>query len=149
MANDATRPVRRAALAALKADAGVTAADLVPAASIHPQAPPGQPDWPFIKWGAPSGIPIRVPACVDGSEITVAVHGFSKGRRVGDQLVETAEDHAARIGAAIAEALDGVRLDIEGGGWAKFKWTGSQLLVDGGEADAFHSVQNFVVRVLA
>lgn len=149
MANDASLPVRRAGLTALKADAGLTAADMVPAASIHPQSPAGTPEWPFVKWGAPAGIPIRAPGCVDGNEITVAVHGFSNGRRSGDALLETAEDHAARIGAAIASALDGKRLDLAGGGAARFRWTGSQLLIDGDEAGAFHTVQNFRVRVIA
>ena len=147
MANDALLPVRRAGLAAMKGNVGLT--DLVAAASIHPQVPAGTPDWPFIKWGAPTGIPIRVPACVDGVEVTVAVHGFSKGRYSGESLVETAEDHAARIGAAIASALDGRTLDLEGGGKAKFVWTSSALLMDGDEADAFHSVENFRIRVLA
>lgn len=147
MATEVIRPARRAGLAALKDAPAVTA--LVDAAAIHPQAPPGTPDFPFIKWGAPTSIPIRVPACVDGAEVTVAVHGFSKGRWTGEALVESAEDHAARIGAAIAGALDGLVLDVEGGGRAKFKWTGEQLLVDQDEADAFHSVQNFTIRVLA
>jgi hypothetical protein len=119
---------------------------LVPATSIHPQAPIGAPTWPFIKYGAPSGLPVRA-SCVDGNEITVALHGFAKPHKVGEQVVESAEDHAARIGSAIAAALDGKRLSIAGG-HAKVTWTGSQLLQDGDEADAFHTVQNFRVRVL-
>lgn len=147
MATDATLPVRRAGLTALKADADLIA--LVPASSIHPQVPASAPVWPFVKWGAPSGIPVRA-ACVDGNQITVAVHGFAKPRFNGSgAVVETAEDHCSRIGATIAAALDGKRLDLEGGGRATFRWEGSQLLVDQDEADAFHSVQNFRVRVIA
>lgn len=146
MANDATRPVRRAGLTTLKADTPLTT--LVPETSIHPVAPASQPPWPMVKWGVFQVIPVRA-ACVDGCELTGAVHGFSKGRRAGTSLLETAEDHCARIGAAIARALDGRALDLETGGTARFRWTGAQLLIDGAEADAFHTVQNFRVRVIA
>jgi hypothetical protein len=147
MANDASLPVRRAGLTALKADAALTA--LVPAASIYPQSPPATPVWPFIKWGAPSGVPVRAPGCVDGSEIIVAVHGFAKPRYESGAMVETAEDHCARLGAALAAALGDKRLALQSGGNATFEWTGHQLLQDGAEADAFHTVQNFRVRVIA
>ena len=146
MANDATRPVRRAGLAAYKADAALTA--LVPAGSIHPQAPATEPTWPFVKWGAFSPVPVKA-SCVNGCELTGAAHGFSKGRWDGDQLLETAEDHAARIGAAMASALDGQRLALEGGGTARFTWTGSQVIIDGAEASAFHAIVSFRVRVIA
>lgn len=145
MAKDNTLPVRRAMLTALKADAGMIA--IVPAEDIHPQAPLSVPSWPFVKAGAPSGVPIRA-SCVDGGEITVAFHGFGKARLNGSsQVIETAEDHAARIGAAMAAALDGKVLTIPGG-TAKVRWTGSQLLQDGAESDAFHTVQNFRVRCI-
>lgn len=147
MANDASLPVRRAGLTLLKADPALIA--LVLESSIHPQSPLSAPSWPFVKWGSPSGLPIRAQGCVDGCEITVAVHGFSKGRRSGDTLLETAEDHAARIGGAVASALDCKRVELDGGGTVTFVWTGSQLLVDGAEADAYHTVQNFVARVIA
>lgn len=146
MANDATREVRRAGLTTLKADADLIA--LVPTSQIHPQAPLEAPLWPFVKWGASSVIPRRAPVCLDGCEVTVAVHGFSKGRWLNDALIETAEDHAARIGKAVANALGGKRVEMDEG-WAVFTWAGSQLLMDGAEAGAFHSVQNFSVRVTA
>jgi hypothetical protein len=145
MANDLTLQIRRAALTALKADAALIA--LVPSTSIHPQTTPANVAWPFVKMGAPSGQPIRA-ACVDGNQGIFAVHGFAKAREEGGQVVETAEDYAARIGAAIAVALDRKALDLDGGGRARLLWTGSQLLMDGAEADAFHTVQNFAVRVL-
>lgn len=147
MATDQTLPVRRAVLTAMKADDALTA--MVPEGSIHPQAPLGALSWPFIKWGAPAGIPIKA-SCVDGNEIIVAVHGFAKRRENGSgQVIETAEDHAARIGSGIAAALDGKSLALSAGGHARVRWTGSQLLQDGDESDAFHSVQNFRVRVIA
>lgn len=146
MANDATLPVRRAILTALKADGPLIA--IVPAASIYPQATTATPAWPFIRYGSPAGVPVRA-SCVDAVEITVAIHGFAKPRLAGSQIIETAEDHAARIGAAIATALGGKSLALEGGGNARLRWTGSQLFGDADEADAFHTVQNFVARVIA
>lgn len=145
MATDSTLAVRRAILTTLKADVGVTA--LVAASSIHPQSPREAPAWPFIKYGSPSGTPITA-SCVDGSEITVALHGFAKPRSLAGQIVETAEDHAARIGAAIARALDKRCLAL-GFGTARVRWRSSQLLQDGAEADAYHHISNFRVRVIS
>lgn len=146
MANDLTLAVRRASLAELKAHALLT--DLIPAMRLYPQTVPPTPTWPFGKMGAPSGLPLRA-GCVDGNEGIFAVHGFAKMRTVGGVVVETAEDHTARIGAAIASGLDRKTLHLDGGQRARIRWTGSQLLQDGAEADAFHTVQNFAYRVLA
>lgn len=146
MANDLTLPIRRANLTALKASETLT--QIVPAASIHPQSPPPNPTWPFVKHGVITGFPIRA-NCVDGNEAIFSIHGFAKARTEGGVMVETAEDHAARIGAFIASALDRKRLPLDGGLWGRVRWTGSQLMQDGDEADAYHSVQNFRVRVLA
>lgn len=145
MANDYSLPVRRAILTALKANVPLTA--LVPSTNIYPQSPPGVPTWPFIKYGAPSGGPVSA-ACVDGSEITVALHSFAKPRVVSGSVVETAEDHAARVGAFVAAALDRKRLSLEDGEGAKVRWTGSQLLQDPAEADAYHHVSNYRIRVI-
>jgi GNAT superfamily N-acetyltransferase len=145
VAIDSTLPVRRAALAALKGNADLLG--LVPAANMYPQSPREKPQWPFVKCGTPSLIPLTG-TCLDGCEVTFSVHAFSKGRWNGNQLIETAEDHAARIGAAIAAALDRRRLTLDAG-QARARWTGSQLLQDGDEADAYHSVQNFRIRVIS
>jgi hypothetical protein len=120
-------------------------ADIVDA-RIYGQAAPAGTVWPFVIWGAPTLIPVKA-SCVDGSEITVAIHGFAKKRMDGQTAVETAEDHASRLGAEIARALDGYRAEIETG-TAAFRWTGGRLLIDGGEADAFHTVQNFRIRCI-
>jgi hypothetical protein len=144
MAIDSTREVRRAILALLKNDATVLA--ILPKARIYSQAGATNPTWPFITYGSPSIVPLRA-SCLDGGELVVAFHGFAKQRKTGNTVAETAEDHASRLGAAIARALDG-KVPTIAGGVAKIRWTGSQLLVDGGEADAFHTVQNFRIRCL-
>lgn len=148
MANEVSLPVRRAGLAALKADALLTA--LVPAEQIYTQSPPPKPAWPFIKFGVISPIPLRA-SCVDGSESIFAVHSFAKPRLNGSgQVIETAEDHCARIGAFVSAALDRQRLDLDAGGHARVRWTGSNgPMIDGDEADAFHHVANFRVRVIS
>lgn len=143
MAIDSTREARRAALARLKDVEAVT--DMVGDRSYGQAAPTGVL-WPFIIWGAPTLVPVKA-SCIDGSEITVAIHGFAKVRKEGTAVIETAEDHASRLGAEIARALDGYRAEIENG-TAAFRWTGGRLLIDGGEADAFHTVQNFRIRCI-
>ena len=77
----------------------------------------------------------------------MVVHGFAKQRTTDGAMVETAEDHASRLGAAIAAALDGHLAQIDGG-TAAFLWTRGQLLIDGAEADAFHTIQNFRIRCM-
>lgn len=145
MAIDSTQAVRKAILTILKADSGVTA--IVPKARIYSQRAITSPTWPFVLYGSPSALPRRA-SCVDGAILTVAVHGFADPRRnASGSILETAEDHASRLGAAIATALDGQKADVATGRIA-IDWQGSQLLMDGDEADAFHTVQNFRVRAL-
>jgi hypothetical protein len=144
MARDSTLSVRRAILTRLKADSATTT--LVPADRIYPQQPPALPDFPFIRYGSPTAVPIRG-ACMDGAEVTVALHGFSKGRRSGDTLTVTAEDDAGQIGAAMAAALDGQIVDVDEGR-LRLRWTGSQLLPDPDEAGVCHVVVNVRGRVV-
>ncbi len=78
------------------------------------------------------------------------MHGFAKARyNSSGAMIEAAEDHADRLGAAIAPALDRKFLDLETGQRVKVLWTGGQTMQDGDEADAYHSVQNFEFRALA
>lgn len=142
MAIDSIQGARRAALKRMKATAPLTA--LVPATRIYGQSAGSEPTWPFIKWGAPTALPRRA-TCLDGADITGSVHGFAGPRKSGGRIVETAEDHASRIGAAIAASLDGHYGDVPGGK-ARFQWTRTQLLIDGSEADAYHVIVNFRIR---
>lgn len=143
------RIVRRAIMARLKRNAGVLA--LVPASSIHSQAPLSAPEWPFIKMGPPTTTPRRA-AGLDAGTVLVSVHAFSRGRFDGDDLVETAEDYAGWIGEAIEHALDAKGEDISNGtatGHVRYEIVDQQLLVDGGEPDAFHWFGNVRARVSA
>lgn len=144
MATGLQRLVRRAVLARLKADSALTA--LVPAASIYPQAA-GEPAWPFIKLGPTGTLRLRA-ACVNGGLVSVDVHAFARARLSGGQVVETAEDHASRIGAAIETALADNRIALEGGGTANIELGDIRLLQDQ-EPDAFHWFAQLNARVLA
>lgn len=148
MANDLARPIRRASLEALKGDADLTA--IIPATSLYPQTTPANVGWPFGKVGVISTLPLRA-GCVDGCTGIFAVHVFAKDRlNGGGAVVETAEDHASRAGAAVAAALDRRLLDLEDGHRVKLKWDGpSQVLQDGDEAGAYHAVVPFSFRALA
>ncbi|UPT53048.1 tail terminator protein [Synechococcus phage Yong-M3-232] len=119
---------------------------LVPAASIYPQAS-GEPQWPFIKLGPTGTLRLRA-ACVNGGLVSLDVHAFARARVSGGQEVETAEDHASRIGAAIEAALDGVNIALEGGAKAKIDLGDIRLLQDQ-EPDAFHWFAQLNARVLA
>lgn len=145
MARDITREARRATMAHLKADAGVTA--LVPAAQIHPGAPLTLPTWPFVRWGSPMVTPVRA-ACLDGAEIDFAFHAFAKPVMDGETMIESAEDRAAKIGEKIAVSLDRRRVRLDGGEWLRILWRSAQLIPDGAEAHAWHSVQLFTGRVV-
>ena len=145
MANDPSLAVRKAALTILKADTPLIA--LVPAASMFTQSPPAAPTMPFLRSGAPTFVPIRA-TCVDGGDVTMAMHCFSDGRRSGDTLVEGAEDHACHITAAMASALDGQRISY-GDGSIRIMVSGTQVMQDPEEASAYHGIVNIRARVIA
>lgn len=125
-------------MARMKAAAGLTA--LVPAASIYGQTVPAGPSWPFIKLGVPQTLP-RTATCLNGAIITIPVSGFARQREQGGLQVETAEDHAGRIGAAIERAihLKGEAVTVDGQPVRlSYRLTDMRLFPDGDEADAFH-----------
>lgn len=150
MATGLVRLSRRAVLTALKADAGVTA--LVPATSIHGRTPRGTPTWPFIKVDVGGFAPLDA-ACVAGGVGRITVHAFAKSVWSGGTpgtgaLTEAAEDRAGLIQAAIEAALHRAKLPLADGNLT-LKHINSILLVDGGEADAFHAVTDFRARIIA
>lgn len=135
MIGDMIRPVRRIAISILKQDSAVT--DLVAASSIHPLS---DPQWPFIRADGFRATPRGV-RCTSMSEVRFMLHGFAKPRYASGAMIETAEDHAARIGSAIKDALHRNRLTTDGIDYS-FRVLSSQLMRDGAEADAWHVVVN-------
>jgi hypothetical protein len=143
---DSTLYIRAAVLTALKAAAGVIA--LVPGARIYPQQRPADPDWPFIAYGSPIAVPFGA-ACLDGSAITVAIHCYAATTGEGEDTVP-GEDLATEINAAVAAALGDATLELEEAPYpatAHVDWTGSQVMQDGAEADAFHGFSTFQITV--
>lgn len=145
MATIKTTQLRRAVLSKLKVTSAVTS--LVATASIYPQTTPPAPAYPHIRMGAPSFFPLKA-ACVDGTTGIFSVHTFSRGVDTGGALAMTGEDHAGNIGDAIAAALDGQILITDDGARLHIRWTGSQLMQDGAEADLYHAVVNFSLRTI-
>lgn len=137
--------VRRAILTALKAETSLT--DLVAAARILPQGAGGEPAWPFVRLGAAITQPSKA-ACTAGGDVAMDVHAFARARSSGGQVVETAEDHAGRIGAAIETALADNRLALEGGSIAHVSLSDLTLMADE-EPESFHWFAQINARVLA
>lgn len=143
MAIDSTRDVRRGLYAMLRADAPFTA--IIPAAKVFGFSAPAGLDRPFATLGVPITTPIRA-ACVDGQDITLAVHLWTRARLQGQTVVESGEDVASRAMAAASAALDRKRLALTRG-HAIVRLAGTRLLYDG-EPDVFHGVLNLSIRCL-
>lgn len=130
MARDLSLALRKAILAALEDAPAVTA--IVPPERLYAVEPPAAPIWPFVRTGFASPVPFRASG-LDGSRIQLSLHGFAKGPQ---------EDAVAELGAAIAAALDGrvVALDGVPGAVAHIAWTGSRIRRDGEEAGAYQII---------
>ncbi len=145
MAVGIQKEVRRAILIRLKAVPAVT--DLVP--NIYGQTVPDNPAWPFVKLGQSQTLPIRG-SVTHGATVNTPVGGFAKARTNGSgQVIETAEDHASAIGAAIEAALDRYGVDRTGGGRISFLLADILFSQDGAEAGAFHWSATIRARVIA
>lgn len=133
MAKDRSLEVRRIAVTRLKASTPLAA---IVAARVYGPDPPANPTWPFVRYGFASSFPSRATG-LDGSRISVVIHGFARG---------PGEDSASALGAAITSALDGYQ--FEGADFTGyFKWTQTQLLRDSAEASDYHAACTFEVVV--
>lgn len=148
MAGALIRDVRRAVLIRLKADAAVTA--IVPAARIYPAETPAEPAFPFTRFDAPQSIPLDM-ACVAGATVTFLKHGFAKARYQGGAMIETAEDHAQRLGDALWGSLHNHRLPLAGldGATVLIRVQSLRIVRDGDDPDAQHAILSCSGRVLA
>lgn len=143
MATGLQRTARRVVLARLKADSALTA--LVPSANINPL---GEPAWPFVLLRAPVTRRLRA-AGLNGGIVSFDVHAFARPRLDGSgAMIETAEDHAGRIGAAIEAALADNRLAGPTGEVIKVEMSDMRLLEDD-TPQAYHYFAQVNCRVLA
>jgi hypothetical protein len=145
MAGDLIRDVRRGVLARLKGDPTVTA--LVPASQLHPSTTPPNPVWPFARFDAPTSTPISL-SCVEGATVSFLYHFFARDRVSGGQVIETAEDHAARIGSAGKVSLHNRRVPVADV-TALLRVRSVRLLRDADEESAYHAILTVDARVLA
>lgn len=130
MARDLSLALRKAILAALEESAAVTA--IVPPDRLHAVEPPADPAWPFVRYGLAASAPFRASG-LDGVRVALSLHGFARGPQ---------EDAVAELGAALATALDGGVLALDGdpATLAYLSWTGSRLRRDGDDAGAYQVV---------
>ena len=140
--NGLQRHVRRAILPVLKGNSALTT--LVPAASINPV---GTPVWPFIILRSPVTQRLKA-ACVNGGQGSWDIHAFAGPRKSGTAVVETAEDHAGRIGAAIEAALADQWIALPDEAKVRIRLSDIRLLQDGDE-NAYHWFCQCNFRVLA
>lgn len=121
---DPSLAVRGQIIAALKADAALTA--IVPAGRIYPAKSPASPVWPFIRLGSLTATPLRLD-CGGGAEVSGIVHSFTKASAsVPDPEAQamTIDSHIARIIEAMDDGVIG----------------NPQVIEDGAEADAYHGL---------
>lgn len=137
MAVDATLPVRKAVVRALRADGGNSA---IVAARVYPQVTPDPVIWPFQRVQVTSITPRRA-TCLDGSTVALTVHCFRKG---------PAEDECAELSAAASSALDGRSLplpELVNARLYRVKWLQTQIIRDSEEATGWHGIVDFEARV--
>lgn len=142
MAGDMLRATEKAAITALKNDAGLIG--IVGKASIDPYDE--QPTWPFIRLDGSQAIP-QGRGCTSRSEVTFLLHAFAKPLRDGSaSIVETARDHAGRISNAMTEALQAHAYDYDGRRYS-FTVRSTRMMIDGAEGDAYHVICSVLARV--
>lgn len=134
---DLTLPIKRLIIDHLASDPVVLA--LVPLERIFAMAPPGDPEWPFIRYGSPISSPSGA-TCWEGTATRVTLHGFAETNND-----YAGEDRALEIAAAIVQSMktfapaDYMLVDLE--------WLGTQCVRDEPEADRWHSMTEFNVTL--
>lgn len=127
MALDPSLPLRQAIVTLLKATPELIA--LLPADQVHGEQPPANPAFPFTRYGVTEST---------SREVRFPIHSFSRADFT---------DEVAAINAAVADALDGRRIDLTEGMHTYLRWVGSTILPDAAEASAYHGIVRFVATV--
>jgi hypothetical protein len=129
LAVDLTFPVREATVAFLRAQLSLTA--LIPAGKIFGQMQPPNTPYPFVRFGGPGATPLEY-SCQNGSTVAGDLHIFAEN-----------EAEAEVIGTELVLVLDGMHIDLDGGGNMDVRWIGAQSLRDPDEADIWHKIESF------
>ena len=140
---DQTDNARKAILARLKADSGLTA--LVPAARIYPSRTPAALAWPYIKLGVINDLPYR-PSGASGSQNLVGtVTVFTKSSATSLD----SEKQCHQIRKELMRILDTQSSIPLTGGKFNLHYDGGTVMQDGDEADAYHGVVNWAGFVVS
>lgn len=138
--------LEKAALAHLKADAGVLA--VFPAAQIYTSdGAPATPPKPFLKPGTPIASPLTGHRRRRDVRFTIFIRADARRNGTND-IVETARDHMGRCVDAVVNSLYRARLPIPGG-TAKLILVNDIRRAVGGEKDAQEANIEFRARVMA
>lgn len=143
MAGDFIREVRREVLSMLGGDPTITQTlgGKVYSSVVN------KPVWPFLRWGEPSSVPIRL-RCGVGATVSFTVHAFARERVTPGEFPQTAEDYCSDLTAAVKHALH-ERGWQAGWGRVSFRVLGSRLIPDADDNRAFHGIVTAEARVLA
>ena len=151
MASETPLYVRRAGLSLLRADDDLTG---LVGDRMYPPQRPANPVWPFIGWGVAIDVPFSA-SCLDGNQITVAVHCFAAttGTGVGGGTISGEERAGAIASRVVAVLIEAGEVDLGPHGLddatAHFTWQSTQVIPDPAEADAFHAIVSLRVTVAA
>ncbi len=140
---DQTDNARKAILARLKADSGLTA--LVPAARIYPSRTPAALTWPYIKLGVINDLPYRPSGASGSQNLFGTVHVFTKSSATSLD----AENQCHQIRKELMRILDAQSSIAVTGGKFSLHYDGGTVMQDGDEADAYHGVVNWAGFVVS
>lgn len=134
---DHSLPIRKATITKLLAAPAITA---MVGQRVHGMRVLSGPEWPFIRYGAPSASPFEASG-MGGSDIGITLHAFARGPD---------ESNCAELAEAIVDALSDDTLPLaEGLGLVSLDWTGIQIIPDGEESTDYHAIIRFSVVTTA
>jgi hypothetical protein len=129
---DHSLALRQAVIAALRTNAPLAA---LVGQAVYERVP-NPVTWPYLRYGVDILSPYEATG-TSGGDLALTIHVFAKG---------PASDQARQIVRAVHVALDGARLALFSGFLIDIAFTGSQLLEDQSEPNAYHGIVQFDAR---
>lgn len=126
--------LRQASVESLRATADLTGLGEPPIADrIYGKRQPATLIWPIVRVAVADEGPIR-----KGTDVRLTIHTFSKAKF---------DDECELLNAAVQGWGENRVLDLEPGTTAYLTWSGSQVIPDAAEADAWHGVNTFTATI--
>ena len=128
--------LRRAAVTSLRATPEVTSLGNPPLSQderIYGRRQPADLTWPFVRVSVADEGPLR-----KGTDVRLTIHTFSKAKF---------DDECEQLNAAVQAWGEDRVLDLSPSVKAYVVWTGSQVIPDAAEADAWHGVNTFTATI--